>query len=265
MNCSLLLLLLGIAVCSCSRPERPNSRPQLSDSRFPECPDCDLEEKLYYFADTVIRRNDTVFVVNNRLDTTVVETGIFTYMRSSYPVMTPNYLTNLIKQAIQAEKTGNSPLATKHYQAVVSFYQDDWTQRKGGFENGGFSDLNDYYQSNVNVTTLVSYAYERLGRLPEAIQVLAPFLANAETDHTKIHLRFIELCVRHYGRAATKRVLDECGRTVNRLADAPPEADCWRVSVFGGQIEVASFDRETLTPAEAQQLVWEQDFYKLVK
>ena len=111
----------------------------------------------------------------------------------------------------------------------------------------------------------MSYAFERLGRLPEAIQVLAPFLANAETYNSKIHLRFIELYVRHYGRAATKKVLDECGRTVNRLADAPPEADRWRVSVFGGQIEVASFNKKTLTSAEAQQLVWEQDFYKLVK
>lgn len=266
MNGSLLLLLLGIAVCSCSQPERPNSRPQLSDSRFPECPDCDLEEKLYYFADTVIRRNNTVFVVNNRLDTTVVETGIFTYLQESFPVCTPDKLISLLKHGIQAESDENQAQATSYYRAAVSFYQNDWLKRKSGFENGGFSDLNDYYAANDNISILVSYAFERLGRLPEAISTLAPFLANSETDHTAIQLRYIQLCIKRYGKAATKKALDASGKTVYLL----PDDIHWRVRVFGADVGVdfctsPRYASDSLSQREAQCFIQQQPYYALVK
>ena len=158
--------------------------------------------------------------MNKRLDTTVVETGIFTYLQESFPVCTPNKLISLLKHAIQAESDGNQAQATSYYRAAVSFYQNDWLKRKSGFENGGISDLNEYYAANVNISILVSYALEKLGRLPEAISTLAPFLANVEAENSKIQLRYIQLCIQHHGKVATKQALDASGKTVHCLPEA---------------------------------------------
>lgn len=166
MKARYLILLICAAISACSRPKPTTAK--APDPRFPECPSFGPRENLYYFADTVMERHDSLFIVNNRLDTTVVETGIFTYAKYGYPIETPDELVLAIKQAVQAEEAGNYGQAITKYQSAVRYYQNTWLKRKEGFENGGFSDLNDYYAFNVNVAVLVSYAFEKLRRLPEA-------------------------------------------------------------------------------------------------
>ncbi len=236
-----------------------------SDPRFPECDGCSALENLYHFADTVFTRNDSLFIVNNRMDTTVVETGIFTYLQNSFPVSTPAELITSIRRGVQAEANGKPDLSMSYYREAISFYQADWLKRKAGFENGGFSDLNQYYAASVNVTILVSHAFEKLGRLPEARAALSPFLANTEAEDSAIQLRYIELCIQQYGEPATKKALDVSGKTVHRLSNAQPEDDRWRVNVFGANLGVADFMTDTLSPQQAQYIVQQQPYYAFVK
>jgi hypothetical protein len=172
-----------------------------------------------------------------------------------------------MKLAVRAEKAREFPQATNYYQASIDFYQDDWTKRKSGFENGGFSDLNDYYAANANAAILVSYAFEKLGRLPEARTALVPYLANVEAERSKIQLRYIQLCIQQFGKAATRQALDASGKTVRRLppAEASPEIDYWQVKVFGAELSVEGFNMTSLSPSEAQAIIWRQPFYALVK
>ena len=264
MRPSPLLVLLSTIVHSCSQPvEAELNKP---DSKFSERPSCGPIENFYFFADTVYKHNDSLFVVNHRLDTAVVETGIFTYLQTSYPVSTPDKLVQLMKLAVRAEKARKFPQATNYYQAAINFYQDDWTKQKTGFEDGGFSDLNDYYAANVNVTILVSYALEKLGHLPEARAALSPFLANVEAENSDIQLRYIQLCIRQFGKAATKQALNISGKTVHRSSsENSPQGDWWRVNLFGADLGVADFNTDTLTPSGAQAIISKQPFYALTK
>ncbi|MCC2548090.1 hypothetical protein LJY25_16695 [Hymenobacter sp. BT175] len=257
MNVPLPFFLIGCCLAACTSTE---SKPQ-----FPECSNCGSLETLYYLADTVIKRNDSVLVVNSRLDTTVVETGIFTYLQYSFPVNTPAELVRLNRQGILADKAGDQSTAVNCYQAAINFYQNDWLQRKSGFENGGFSDANDYFAANVNVTLLVSHAYDRLGRLTEARTVLAPFLANVEADNSRIQLRYVELCRRQYGREATRQALEASSQTLHRLPDQSPESDQWRVTVFGAALGLPVFTSDTLSPTRVRAIIRKQPFYALVK
>jgi hypothetical protein len=226
-----------------------------------------MVENLYYFADTTFTRHDSLFIVNNRLDTTVVETGIFTYLQTSYPVSTPDKLVQQMKLAVRAEKSKKFPQATNYYQASIDFYQEDWTKRKTGFENGGTSDLNEFLASNVNVTILISYAFEKLGRLPEALTVLAPYLANVEAERSAIQLRYIELCIQQYGKAATRKALDAAGKTVHRAQSQNEYCD-WKVAVLGAELGVDfctdHYSSDSLSQREAQCFIRDQPFYALV-
>ena len=260
------LALLACSVLTFCTSQQPTAVAE-SDPRFPECNGCSKLENLYYFADTTFTRHDSLFIVNNRLDTTVVETGIFTYPQHSFPVCTPSYLVKLIRQGVQAETDNKPDQAINYYRKAISFYQDDWLKRKAGFENGGFSDLNDYYAANVNVTILISYAFEKLRRLPEALSTIAPFLANSETEHSKIQLRYIELCIQRYGRAATKKALDASGETAHRAQSESVYSD-WTVSVFGANLGVGfctdHYASDSLSQLEAQCFIREQPFHALV-
>ena len=264
MKAQYLLLLIYILLASCT-PHYPAAAVK-PDPRFPECENCGELEKLYYFADTSFTRHDSLFIVNGRLDTTIVETGIFTYPQQSFPVCTPGELVSLIKHGVQAGTDGNHTQAISYYRAGIRFYQNDWLKRKAGFENGGFSDLNDYYAANVNVTILVSYAFEKLGRLPEARAALAPFMANVEAENSKIQLRYVQLCMQQYGKAATRQALDASGKTVFRTpSENSPESGRWRVNVFGADLGIADFNTAALSPSEAQAIICEQPFYALTK
>ncbi len=221
--------------------------------------------ELYHQADTVISRNDSVLIVNTRRDTVIVETGIFTYLQYGYPLATPYALIALTRQAEAAERAADQAEAVRCYQAVVNYFNYQWLVRKSGFEHGGFSDLNDLLAHNVNVRILVSNAYEKLGRLSEALAVLAPYLANVEAEGSKIQQRYVELCVKRYGKAATRQALDRSGQTVYKAAYPDvPEQDYWCVMVFGAPLSVADFNTETLTAPAAQQLVYQQPYYALV-
>ena len=263
------LLFLIFIVGSCSE-KRSSSKPtsEKPDLRFPECPDCALSEKLYYLADTIIERNDSVIVINTRLDTTVVETGIFVYLQTSYPVVTPNKLVFLIKQAVLAEKAHDSIRANLLYGDAIKFYREDWLKRKTGFDNGGISDLNEYLAANVNVAILASYAFERLKKLPEATYALAPYLANVEASTSKIQLRYIQLCAKLYGKAATKKALSSSGQTVHHTQSGD-EYSGWAVTVFGANLSVDfnsdHYASDSLSQREAQRFICKQPFWALVK
>lgn len=229
-TCCLLLLLIGVAPSSCSQNMKP-------DYRFPECLYCGPQQNFYYFADTVFTRHDSVFVVNRRMHRTVIETGLFTYLPYGYPIQTPDELVQLMQAAVRAENVGNVAQATHHYQDAIRFYQQNWLTRKGGFENGGFSDLNESLAFQVNVSLLVSFAFEKLGRLPEALTALAPYMANVEAAKSKIQLRYVQLCIQQYGRPATRHALEESSKTVYRIpSEDSPEIDYWRVKVFGADL-----------------------------
>nr|GFD54188.1 hypothetical protein [Tanacetum cinerariifolium] len=98
-------------------------------------------------------------------------------------------------------------------------------------------------------------AYEKLGKLPEAAAVLSQYLANVEAEKSKIQQRYVELCIKQYGKAATRYALDASGRTMHHTADKTPEKDCWCVTVFGAPMSVADFNTDTLTTQATQQLV----------
>ena len=263
------LLLLIFVASSCSE-KRSFSKPinEKPDLRFPECPDCALSEKLYYLADTTIERNDSVIVINTRLDTTVVETGIFVYLQTSYPVVTPDKLVFLIKQAVLAEKAHDSIKANLLYGDAVKFYREDWLKRKTGFDNDGISDLNEYFAANVNVAILASYAFERLKKLPEATYALAPYLANVEASTSKIQLRYVQLCIKRYGKAVTRKALNTSGKTVHHTQSGDEYSD-WTVTVFGVNLGVDFnsdlYATDSLSQQEAQRFIWEQPFWALVK
>ena len=170
------LLFTGIIAGSCARQPEP-------DSRSPECPNCGSQEKFYYFADTVFTRHDSVFVVNKRMHQTVVETGLFAYLPYGYPIQTPDELIRLMKAAARAENAGNVAQAMRHYKDAVSFYQQSWLTRKGGFENGGFSDLNEFLAYHVNVSLLASFAArEFCGGCGQGGNTKTPHLGTAESQ-----------------------------------------------------------------------------------
>jgi hypothetical protein len=219
---------------------------------------------LYHKADTIIRRNDSLLIVNTRRDTVIIETGIFPYLQYDYPLNTPYAPLALTRQAMTAEKNGNQAEAARYYQTVADYFQYQWLTRKDGFENGGFSDMNDLLAHNVNVRLLASNAYEKLGKLPEAAAVLSQYMANVEAEDSKIQQRYVELCIKRYGKAATRRALDTSGRTIRHAADEAPEKDYWCITLFGAPMSVVDFNTDTLTTQAVQQLVWQQPYYKLV-
>ena len=115
------------------------------------------------------------------------------------------------------------------------------------------------------MTLLVSYAYERLGRLAEARTVLAPFLANVEAENSRIQLRYVELCLRQFGREATRQALEAGSRTLHRQPDQTPESDRWRVTVFGADLGVGGLADDSLSPTKARAIIRQQPFYALVQ
>lgn len=221
----------------------------------------DKLETLYHNCDTVIRKIDTVIIVNSKLDTTVTETGIFTYLQYDYPLTTPHKLINHCKSAIQFDKRGEKEKANELFKIVIAFYHNERpVQLKS------YSDMNGYLQYEVNSAILCSYAYERLGDKKNAITTLQPFLANTEAWNSKIHERFIRLCIGKYGIDKVKAELNSCANTVKFKKQDAPENNDWVVNVFGADIGIGNtFETKQMTIVKADSIVRQMDFYKLAK
>lgn len=225
---------------------------------------------MYHRADTIMRRNDTLIIVNARQNSLIVETGIFTYLQYGYPLSTSYQPIRLTKEAMAAEKAGDSTAAKQKYEAVLNYFQNVWLKRKKRFPEDSFSDMNDLLEHNINVRLLASYAYEKLGNLPEASAVLTRYLANSEADHSKITQRYMELCIKQYGKAATKQELDSSSHTLSRSGKGQFEEGHWQITVFGAAVGVSTYNSNELyikkfTPQEAQKIVRRQPFYTLVQ
>lgn len=259
MNKNLLVSLLFLTA-ACAK-----QRSQLQTATFTRPYTEEDIIALYHKADTIIRHNDSLLIVNTRRDTVIVETGIFPYLQYGYPLDTPYAPVALTRQAMAAEKIGDQAEALRCYQAVADYFQYQWLTRKDGFQNGGFSDMNDLLAYNVNVRLLASNAYEKLGKLPEATAVLSQYLANSEAEDSKIQQRYVGLCIKQYGKAATRNALDTSGHTIRHATDEASEKDRWCVTLFGAPMSVADFNTDTLTTQAAQQLVWQQPYYKLLR
>ncbi len=218
-------------------------------------------ETLYYQCDSVIRTADTLKIVNSKLDTTIIETGIFTFLQYDYPLTTPNKLIDLSKTANQLDNQGQKAEADKFYQSIVDFYLNERPEHLKRF-----SDMNGYLQYEVNSAILCSQAYERLGEKENAIKTLQPFLANVEAWNSKIHERYIQLCIDKFGIDKVRAELNNCGNTIKLKKQDAPEKDDWVVNVFGADIGVGkAWETENISNSKADSLVRQMDFYKLIQ
>jgi hypothetical protein len=221
----------------------------------------DLLETLYYQCDTVIRIADTLKIVNFKLDTTIIETGIFTFLQYDYPLTTPHKLIDLSKTAIDFDRAGQKEKAGELYKNIIDFYINE---RQEQLKN--HSDMNGYLQYEVNSAILCSYAYEKLGKRENSIITLQPFLANVEAWNSKIHERYIQLCIDKFGIDKVRLELNNCGKTIKLKKQDAPEKDDWIVNIFGADIGVGkSFETDQISIKEADSLIRQMDFYRLTQ
>lgn len=155
-----------------------------------EFADYDLLETLYHQQDTLIRYADTVKIINSKLDTTIIETGIFTYLQYDYPLAIPYKLIVLSRKAYNLKKQGKEATANVFFKKVIDFYQKERLQY---FRY--ISGMKEYQQFEVNSAILCSYAYENIGDPENAIKILEPLLASSEARNSRIHERYIQLRV----------------------------------------------------------------------
>lgn len=218
-------------------------------------------ETLYHQCDTVIETEDTIKIVNSKLDTTVIETGIFTFLQYDYPLTTPHKLIDLSKTAIQFDNQGQKEKAEEFYNDMVDFYINERPQQLKGF-----SDMNSYLQYEVNSAILCSYAYEKIGDKENSLKTLQPFLANVEAWNSKIHKRYIQLCIDKLGIDKVRIELNNCGKTVQLKKQDAPEKDDWVVNVFGADIGVGkAWETDNISVYKADSLFRQLDFYKLIQ
>ncbi|WP_133159343.1 hypothetical protein [Solitalea longa] len=250
-----IAIILTIGLFSCNHGKTEDTSTNSKSDNF------DFLETLYHQCDTIIESADTLMIVNSKLDTTIIETGIFTFLQHDYPLTTPHNLIDLSKTAIQYDKLGQKEKAGKFYKNIVDFYLNERPKQLKGF-----SDMNRYLQYEVNSAILCSYAYEKLKDKENAIMILQPFLANVEAWNSKIHDRYIELCIGKFGIDKVRTELNSCGKTVQLKKQNAPEMEDWVVNVFGADIGVGnSFNSEVISSPRADSLIKEMDFYKLAQ
>jgi hypothetical protein len=248
-------LILTIGLFSCNQGKNGDVSTNTSLDNY------DLLETLYHQCDTVIETSDTLKIVNFKLDTTIVETGIFTFLQYDYPLTTPNKLIDLSKTAVQFDNQGQKEKAEEFYKDMVDFYINERPKQLKEF-----SDMNGYLQYEVNSAILCSYAYEKLGDKENSLKTLQPFLANVEAWNSKIHERYIQLCIGKFGINKVRAELNNCGRTIKLKKQDAPEKDDWVVNVFGADIGVGkAWETDNISASKADSLVRQLDFYKMTQ
>jgi tetratricopeptide (TPR) repeat protein len=208
---------------------------------------------LYYEADTVIRKNDTLRIINSKYDTTIIETGIFTYLKYYYPTLGPDTVFSLTRKAIALEHLGELAKSREYYRKVVEFYEGNKPPR--------FSDTNDYLVYHMDTSIIYSYAYEKLGDLDKAIHVLRPFLANSETYGSEIHQRFIEVCIKKFGAIRVKEEIEKYAPVVHRT-DLPVEYEQWAIRIFDADLGLGN---SPIQREEALASLKAEEFYQLLQ
>ncbi len=248
-----IILTIGLLSCNQKKAEYTTLCENLND--------CDLLETLYHRCDSVIWLTDTLKILNSKLDTTIVETGIFTFLQYDYPLTTPHKLICLSKKAVQCENQRQIKNAEDLFIDIIDFYLNE---RPEQLEN--FSDLNEYLQYEVNSAILCSYAYEKLEEKEKSLRVLQPYLANVEARNSKIHKRYILLCIDKYGIEKVKAELNNCGKTIKLKQTNAPEKDDWVVNLFGAEVGIGkSWETDQISSTSADSIVRQLDFYKLVE
>jgi hypothetical protein len=101
-----------------------------------------------------------------------------------------------------------------------------------------------------------------LGLIDDAIDCVSPYLANFETNGTKIHLRFIELCIKKYGIDTVKREIEKCASTLVLKEQSLPVADDWRLVIFGAEIGVGKhYRQDSMTQNQAFETLKKTDIF----
>jgi hypothetical protein len=249
----IVIFILTIGLFSCNQETTKNDLSNNSIDNY------DFLETLYHQCDTVIETSDTLKIVNLKLDTTIIETGIFTFLQHDYPLTTPQKIINYSRTAIQFYKQGQKEQAKSYFNKVIDFYINDRPEQLKSH-----SDMNGYLQYEVNSSILCSYAYEKLGDKVNAIKTLQPFLANPEAWNSNIHKRYIQLCIDKFGIEKVRTELNNCGKTIKlKNSDYSPEMEDWVVNVFGADIGVEnSFNNEIISSSMADSLIKKMDFLK---
>ena len=223
-------------------------------------------EALYWGAiDSVVYKKDSIIIYNSRMDTVIMASGIFSYLKFDHLVYsaTSRLVYHSVKKAEFYSSIGDSNKAKKFHQIVVEHYKNDW---KSSTVGETWSDLGTVFSHKVNTSILISYSLENLGYLDEAIDVLSPFLANSETFGTKIHYRFIDLCIKKHGIDAVKQEIKNSPTTVFLREQNAPESDDWRILIFGAEIGVGKlYKQEKLTQDQALDALKKTDIYKLIE
>lgn len=251
----ILIIILTVGHFSCNQEKKNDVSTNINLDNY------DLLETLYHQCDTIIRIKDTLKIVNSKLDTTIIETGIFTFLQYDYPLTTPHKLIAISKTAIQFDKLGQKEKADEFYKNIIDFYLNERPQQLKRF-----SDMNGYLQYEVNSAIISSYAYQRLGDIENSIKTLQPFLANVEAWNSKIHERYIQLCIDKFGIDKVRAELNNCGKTILLKKQDAPEKDDWVVNVFGADIGVGkAWETDHITSLRADSLVKQMDFYKLIQ
>ncbi|RTQ51594.1 hypothetical protein EJV47_07280 [Hymenobacter gummosus] len=234
----------------------PQTRPQ----QAPE--DAALLEQLYWQADSVYRRPDSVFVVNQRLDTVAVATGIFSYLKYDYPLEMSPPVRRYCQQAVALARRGQPTAARQQFEGLIGYYRDNCQPYEG------FSDTNNLLTVGTQDAILCAYAYQQLNRPDAALAVLRPWLAHCETNGTQVHRLYLELCVQRYGRARVRRELAHSPQTLHRTRlhdpNIQPEFARWVVNVFGAEIGVGDINEQP-TVAEVTAELPKQDFYQVLR
>ena len=250
-------LLYGIifSLLTCGQEE-----PDLHD----KVPYVDRADYYYDYGDdvTVTSKEDTVIIVNKRLDTTIITTGILTWLRYDYPVVSNPVLVYYAEHAQELEKLGRMDSARIFYRLTV-----DYHIHKRAQDEARFSDGNDYLTSGAHSAILYSYAYEKLGNIDQSIAVLTRFLANYATSSSRIQERYIRQCIIKYGKATVLKAIESSAASIHYKKDGLPGNCYWVVNILGADMGVAGEfdDGHVVTVQQADQLIRKSDFYKYAR
>ncbi|MCF6402827.1 hypothetical protein L3C95_10245 [Chitinophaga filiformis] len=246
---SLITLLLTFGLFACNDSRNPPKAFNLSDfdkywARMTQAQEDSLFDLYYTSCDTVISHNDTTWIINRKYDTTIVHTGIFYYLRYDYPVAFAGPSTRMTEIALDFEKQGNSDSASTYFKTIVAYVDTiNHQQHSGEF----CADANSLLEIGVNNAILASFACTRLGDTTKALDMLKPWLANAEA-HAGIYGWFARLCRLKYGESAWTHELNTCYNTLHRLEDDHlPETSDWAVKIFGASVGLGNADDPNVT------------------
>lgn len=189
---------------------------------------------LYYEADSMVNRNDSVFLYNSKLDTVVTETGIFTQLRYDYLMIAPWDPYFYTKEAIQLEDVGEVLKAKSLFQKVIKYHQIEMPRTE-------YSCANDYHTANIHSAMLASYAYEKIGKPDSAIIVLKPWLANYDASDTGIQERYVQLLINQASLQVVRDSFMNAAHSLKKhIITANPRNIMWTLSIFDAPIMVGN-------------------------